>query len=311
MKKQYAIGIDLGGTNLRVALISGDGSIVKKIKLPSLDNIEATLLSAIDELFIDGVAGVGIGVAGLINRKDGTVFISPNLPAVESLNLAEAVGKRFGVPAIVENDANVAALGEKWMGEGRGFKDFVLFTLGTGIGGGIIHDNRLMNVSAEIGHMSINSTGNKCACGNNGCLELYASAKAILSQAVRAIESGSGSVLREHHNGNIYKLTPEDIYKAALEGDGLSRDVLREAGRYLGVGLSNIINILSPEAIILSGGLIGAWSIYVEEAIKEASKRALKQLFGRVKIIPSLLADNAGLIGSAYLVFSSNPPSCN
>lgn len=309
MEKQYAIGIDLGGTNLRVALISREGRIVKKIKLPSLDNLEATLLNSIDELFADGVIGVGIGVAGLINRDKGTVYISPNLPAVESLTLAKTVKNRFGVPVIIENDANVAALGEKWMGEGKGFNNFVLFTLGTGIGGGIICDNRLMSVSAEIGHMSINSAGKKCACGNYGCLELYASARAILSYAVTAIESGSNSVLRNHHNGNIYKLTPEDIYKAALEGDGLSRDVLREAGRYLGVGLTNIINVLSPEAIILSGGLIGAWNIYVEEAIKEASKRTLKQLFKRVKIVPSLLSDNAGIIGSASLIFSSNAPS--
>lgn len=308
MKKQYAIGIDLGGTNLRVALISGDGSIVKKIKLPSSDNLEAALLDAIGEVFIDGVAGVGIGVAGLINREKGTVFISPNLPAVESLNLARAVKNRFGVPAIIENDANVAALGEKWMGKGKDFKNFVLFTLGTGIGGGIIYDNRLLNVSAEIGHMSINSSGNKCACGNHGCLELYASARAILANAVAALESGFKSILKKCHNGSIYKLTPEDIYKAALDGDSLSRDVLREAGRSLGVGLSNIINILSPEAIILSGGLIGAWNIYVEEAIKEASKRSLKQLFGNLKIVPSLLADNAGIIGSAYLVFNSKTP---
>lgn len=304
MQKQYAIGIDLGGTNLRVALVSQDGSIIKKIKLPSPDRIEASLFNAIGEVFNDSIAGIGIGVAGLINRDDGTVFISPNLPAVENLNIVEAVRNKFGVPVIIENDANVAALGEKWMGAGREFENFVHLTLGTGIGGGIIYGHRLMAVSAEIGHMSIISNGGKCACGNHGCLELYASARAMLEYAVAALESGAESMLREHCGGNLYKLTPEDIYKTALDGDNLSRDVLRETGRYLGVGISNIINIFSPDAIILSGGLVGAWHIYIQEAIKEASKRTFKQLFNKVRIIPSTLDDNAGVIGSAYLVFT-------
>lgn len=190
------------------------------------------------------------------------------------------------------------------MGAGKGFNNFVLLTLGTGIGGGIIYDGRLLNVSAEIGHMSIIANGVKCSCGNFGCLESYASARAILDYAVTALEHGTESILREFHQGNVYKLTPEDIYKTALDGDNLSRDVLREAGKYLGVGISNMINIFSPDAIILAGGLIGAWNIYIQEAMKEASKRTFKQLFEKVKIIPSSLGDNAGIIGSSCLVFT-------
>lgn len=304
MEKKYAIGIDLGGTNLRVALVSQEGEILKKIKVPSSENIEELLLKSIGELFTDEVAGVGIGVAGLIDRDRGLVMVSPNLRAIEGIDIVEAVRDKFDVPVFIENDANVAALGEKCSGSGREFDSFVLFTLGTGIGGGIIYDGKLMNVSAEIGHMSITASGVKCSCGNSGCLESYASARAIVDYAVNALEHGTESILKQFHQGNVYKLTPEDIYKTALEGDNLSRDVLREAGRYLGVGISNMINIFSPDAIILTGGLLGAWNIYIQEAIKEASRRTFKQLFDKVKIIPSSLGDNAGIVGASHLVFT-------
>lgn len=303
MEKKYAIGIDLGGTNLRIALVSEEGEILKKVKASSSENVAESLLRSIDEIFVEGVLGIGCGVAGLIDREKGFVIESPNLPAIEGVGIVEKISEKFGVPVHIENDANVAALGEKWMGEGKAFNDFVLLTLGTGIGGGIIYNDLLMNIAAEIGHTSIIAGGEKCSCGNSGCLELYASARAMLAYAIASLESGSESALRECCKGNIYKLTSEDIYKTALDGDNLAREVLREAGRYLGIGISNMINIFSPEAIILAGGLIGAWNIYVQEAIKEASKRTFKRLFEKVKILPSSLGDNAGILGSSCLVF--------
>jgi len=303
MSKKYAIGIDLGGTNLRVALVSEEGEIVRKLKKPSSDRILAAILESIQEIKHDGIAGIGLGVAGLIDRKNRDIFVSPNLRAIEGINIAREISRSFNVPVFMENDANAAALGEKVGGAGRGFDNFVMLTLGTGIGGGIIHKGKLLDVSAEIGHMSINAEAEKCPCGNIGCLENYASARAMIAKAVAMLEKGSESILKECCKGSIYKLTPEDIYKAALDGDTLSREILRDAGRYLGVGLANIINIMSPEAIILTGGLIGAWNIYVQEAIKEASRRAFKDLFDTVKIIPSSLGDNAGIVGAACLVF--------
>jgi len=301
--KKYAIGIDLGGTNLRVALVSEDGEIARKIKKPSSEPVLEVVMSAIDEIKQTEVVGIGLGVAGLIDRKRGKVFISPNLHAIEGIDLVREIRNRFNVPVMIENDANVAALGEKTAGAGRGFDNFVLLTLGTGIGGGIIHKGKLLDVSAEIGHMSINADAGKCPCGNIGCLETYASARAMIAKAVDLLEKGNESILKECCKGSIYKITPEDIYKAALEGDALSREILKDAGRFLGVGIANIINIMSPEAIILTGGLIGAWNIYVQEAIKEASRRAFKELFDAVKIIPSSLGDDAGIVGAASLAF--------
>ncbi len=301
--KEYAIGIDLGGTNLRVALVSEDGEIARKIKKPTTEDLLDAILSAVDEIKQAGVVGIGLGVAGLIDRRQGRVFISPNLHAIEGIDLVHEIQNRFSVPVMIENDANVAALGEKIAGAGKGFDNFVLLTLGTGIGGGIIHNGRLLDLSAEIGHMSINADADKCPCGNIGCLETYASARAMIARAVSLLEKGNESMLKECCKGSIYKITPEDIYKAALEGDALSREILKDAGRFLGVGIANIINIMSPEAIILTGGLIGAWNIYVQEAIKEASRRAFKELFDAVEIIPSSLGDDAGIIGAASLAF--------
>lgn len=303
MPKNYAIGIDLGGTNLRVALVSEEGEIVRKIKKSSAEEIFTSLLESIEAVRTSEVVGIGLGVAGIIDRKHGRVFSSPNLHSVEGIDLIEDLQRKFHLPVFLENDANAAALGEKVSGAGKNFQSFVLLTLGTGIGGGIIYKGELLDASAEFGHMSINAEAEKCPCGNTGCLENYASARTMISRAIAALEKGTESILKECCKGSIYKITPEDIYNAALDGDTLSREILRDAGRALGVGLASIINILSPEAIILAGGLVGAWNIFVQEAIREASRRAFRDLSDTVKIIPSSLGDEAGVVGAASLVF--------
>ncbi|VAX26588.1 Glucokinase [hydrothermal vent metagenome] len=303
--KKYAIGADIGGTNLRVALVDREGEIVERVKTSSTDtdNVFDSLVSAIDRFCSDDVAGIGIGVAGVIEREKGIVKRSPNLPSVEGVGFIDGIRQRFSLPVYIENDANAAALGERWAGAGRKFKSFVLFTLGTGIGGGVIYDGHLLDIAAELGHISIEAEGVRCPCGNNGCLESYASARAMTGRAVESIESGTESLMKGCCEGNVYKISPEDIYSYALEGDNLARETLKTAGRYLGVGIASAINIFSPEAVILTGGLIGAWNIYVETAIKEASKRAFPELYGSTKILPSLLKDDAGVIGAACLVF--------
>jgi len=306
MGNTYAIGIDLGGTNVRIALVSPRGELLQKIKEATSEELLETILAGTEKLMSDEVAGIGLGVAGLIDREERRVLISPNLHIVEKIDLVGALERRFTTRVVIENDANAAAFGELWAGAGKGLSNFVLLTLGTGIGGGIVYDKKLLGMAAEIGHMSILADGEKCGCGNFGCLELYASARAILSQASSALEAGRESILREYCGGNFYKLATEDIHRAALDGDNLARELLKNAGRYLGVGIANIINVLSPEAVILAGGLIGSWELYVQEAIKEAARKAMKELFERVSIIPSLLKDDAGVIGAAGMVFQSD-----
>ncbi len=310
MEKKYAISADIGGTNIRVALINRNGEVELKIKEPIGDNplevlfrLIDSILSSSPNLSFDIIHGIGIAVAGIIDNVNGIVLSSPNIHKLTGVRLKKELFNRYNTFIIVENDANAAAFGEKNSGSGRNFSNFVLLTLGTGIGGGIVINNKLLPVAAEIGHMSVNTDGNPCSCGNVGCLESYASATAIIGNAVSEIEKGKDSILKNFYSGNIYKISAEDIYKAALEGDPLARTVLREAGKGLGIGIANIINILSPEAVILAGGLVGAWNIYIDSAIKEASKRSLKELYSKVKIIPSMLGDDAGIIGAAGLVF--------
>ncbi len=303
-KKNLTIGVDIGGTNIRLALMSRGNKVLYKLKEPIGSDPLFTLHKLLDLLYKecpDDIIGIGIAVAGIIDREGGIVIKSPNLSGLNGVNLVSDVSARYETPVIIENDANAAAYGEKISGAGRDFRNFVMFTLGTGIGGGIVVNNELLPVAAEIGHITIDFNGNKCACGNTGCLEAHASATAIVEYATFQIKNGVNSILAKLYNGNYFKITAEDIYKSALEGDSLSRDALKEAGRSLGLGMANAINIFSPEAVILTGGLIGSWNIYIENAIKETSRRALRELFDKTKILPSALDDDAGIIGSAAL----------
>jgi glucokinase len=306
MSERYAIGVDLGGTNLRVALVGEEGEILKKIKEPSSGDVPGVLARTVRGLLGPGVAGVGIGVAGIIDRKEMRILTSPNLHSMDGFSFG-TLG--LDVSLVVENDANAAALGEKWMGAGREYEDFVLLTLGTGIGGGVVYGGKLLEAAAEIGHMSVESGGARCPCGSSGCLENYASARAMIDGAGRALDQGVKSALREYHGGNVHEITPEDIHLAARAGDALAGDVLKTAGKYLGIGIANMINVMSPQAVILTGGLTGAWDTYVAEAVREAGKRAFSQLFGRVEILKSALGgDDAGVLGAAALVFAGGSP---
>ncbi len=302
--KSYTIGVDIGGTNIRLSLMSRDYDVLYKLKEPLGGDPLFTLHKLLGSLFQecpDDILAIGIAVAGIIDRENGIVLNSPNIQSLNGINLVSEVASRYKTPAIIENDANAAAYGEKISGAGRDYKNFIMLTLGTGIGAGIIIENELLPVAAEIGHITINQNGNKCGCGNTGCLEAHASGSAIIEYAISKIKDGTETILKKLYNGNYFKITAEDIYKSALDGDSLSRDTLKEAGRNLGLGLAAAVNIFSPEAIILMGGLTGSWNIYVEHAIKEASRRSLRELFEKTKIISSTLGDNAGIIGSAAL----------
>ncbi|MCC6346562.1 MAG: ROK family protein [Nitrospirales bacterium] len=305
MTKKYAIGVDLGGTNIRASLITSGNEVMEKVKEPTGKDPLAVLHKLLDSLYTpygQEVGGIGIAAAGLVDRESGTVLLSPNIPALNGVSLTAELEGKYDTCIVVENDANAAAYGEKVAGAGRDIGSFVMITLGTGIGGGIVIRGELLPVAAEVGHMSINAEGPPCPCGNVGCLELYASATALIGNAVAELERGTTSILKDLYNGNFYKISAEDIYRGALEGDPLSRTILREAGKSLGIGIASMINLFSPDAVILTGGLIGAWNIYVDAAIKEAAKRAMKELYSRVKIIPSSLGDDAGMVGAARLI---------
>ncbi len=315
---RVAVGVDIGGTNTKFVLVSEDGKVLRG-EQGSTPTIAANAKEKMDDLlvkslkkFLEGedtskIAGIGLGVAGLIDRKNGKVIKSPNITAINDLLIKDRLEKEFSMPVILENDANTYAFGEKWVGAGKNYDNFVVITLGTGLGGGLIYHGTLYEGPVEIGHMTIVPSGRYCTCGSYGCLESYSSGRAIVDRAVSSLEKGADSLLSECCDGNYYKITPEIVYQIAMEGDSLSREVFREAGHFLGIGIANLINLLNLDAVIIGGGLIGAWDLFIEDIKKEIAKRAFKPLSANVKLIKSSLSHDAGAIGAAGLLLNKIP----
>jgi len=320
---KISAGIDIGGTNTKIVLATEQGKalIGRQIPTPAVsdkssEKIDDLLIRNMKDFLDDpstkkalsessdsqGIEGIGIGIAGLIDRKNGTVLQSPNIPALNGLRLREKFETAFSLPVVLENDANIYAYGEKWIGAGKEFDNFVMLTLGTGLGGGLIYKGNLYEGPVEIGHMTIVPSGRYCTCGSYGCLESYASGRAIVDNAISSLEKGTESMLAKCCDGNFYKITPQTVYEMALDGDTFSREVFREAGQFLGIGIANLINIFSLEAVIIGGGLIGAWELFIDEVTKQVSKRAFKALSAKVSILKSALAKDAGSIGAAGLL---------
>ncbi|MBI5098933.1 MAG: ROK family protein [Nitrospirae bacterium] len=317
---KIAIGIDIGGTNTKILLAAEDGRVLhgRQSLTPSAAKtgsvgIEELLVKNLRDFLDDektrmlisgtNIAGIGIGVAGLIDRKEGRIIKSPNIASMDGLPIREIFEREFSVPVVVENDANAYAYGEKWIGTGKDINSFVVLTLGTGLGGGHIYNGELYEGPFEIGHIIIEPNGRFCPCGSHGCLESYASGRAIADRAITSLESGTKSSLVDSCGGNYYKITPELVFQKALDGDNLSREIFREVGQYLGIGIANLINIFSIEAVIIGGGLIGAWDLFIEELTKEAFKRSFKPYSSNIKILKSTMAKDAGSIGAAGLLF--------
>lgn len=296
------IGIDIGGTNIKIGLVSENYQLITLYKFPTPNDIINVLFGEIKKFLNEThIVGIGVGVAGLVNAN-GVVIESPNIPSLKRIPLASIINENFSIKTIVENDATVSTIGEANFGEGRGTNRFTLLTLGTGIGGGFYNQGKVLNIPMEVGHMTINYQGKLCSCGNNGCLEMYASGRAIRDSLIEKIENGESSQAKFLYEGNFYKITSEDVYRLALEGDNLARQVIKEAGKALGAGLANIINIFSPEKIILTGGLSKAKNIYIETAINEAKKRSLKGLNLNIEIVQSQLIDSGGVLGAVFLL---------
>ncbi|QWR78751.1 ROK family protein [Candidatus Magnetomonas plexicatena] len=296
MQDKYSIGVDLGGTNLRVAMVSKKGEIVQRIKISSTGNVLKNLTDSIKAINTEQeVSGIGLAVAGVIDH--GLITSSPNLPSLEGVKLVEEIERETGLRAVLGNDASMAALGESISGAGQNLESFVLLTLGTGIGGGVIYKHSLLDIASEVGHITVESHGRRCFCGAVGCLEAYASSRAMMAFLSEGISEGKETAMKD----NFEQIKPKDIYTYAKAGDAFAIEILKKAGYYLGIGIGTFINLFSPDAVILSGGLTGAWDIYVAAAIETASSRSFPELYSRSKIIASALGGDAGLIGAAAL----------
>jgi glucokinase len=299
----YSIGVDLGGTNLRAAAISSDGVILDRVSVAAnfhagpesvIKHIADTVKDLRTRVGRASLRGVGIGVPGFIDIEAGVILGSANLPGFQGLPVRDEIQKYLGTPIVLENDANAAALGEMWIGAGKKVKDLVLITLGTGIGGGIIVDGKVLHgflgMAGEIGHMTVYPDGNPCGCGNCGCLEKHASATAIAAMG-RMMHFGKDDV------------TAADIYALALAGNDRAKLVFESVGRALGVALASLINLFNFPLYLLSGGPLPAWDMFAPSMFAEIDRRSFTFARTGTKVEKAALGADAGLYGAAYLPF--------
>ena len=301
----YAIGLDLGGTNLRAAAIDRSGVMLDHISGATnfsegreavLADIAAAIVRLREKHGTPGLAGIGVGVPGFIRMKEGFITGSNNLPYLENFPVRDEISRRLGAPVILENDANAAALGEKWMGAGRGVDDLVLLTLGTGIGGGIVSGDRVLRgfvgMAGEVGHTTVVTNGNPCGCGNQGCLEKHASATAVTAMA---------QLMQLGHN-----LTSKDVYEIARqsgEAGEKARTIWRVMGEALGMSLATLVNIFNFPLYLLSGGVLPAWEFFAPHMMATLERRSFTYRATRseTRIAQATLGNEAGLYGAAYL----------
>jgi glucokinase len=307
------IGIDAGGTKIAGLLLDGV-SIEARFREPtdasSSETVLQGLVQAYQELAGEAdakglrVEAVGVGIAGYINQAQGVVTDSPNLP-LHDLHLRELLSQECGLPVCIDNDANAAALGEALMGAGKGACCLVHLTLGTGIGGGVILDGHIFRGSSgsavEIGHMVIHDNGPLCTCGSHGCLEALASGVAIYKRVQELCMSEVASPLTDEFLRDPQGFSAETVGRFAERGDRTALVILNNAGRNLGVGIGNLVNLINPDIITLSGGLLGSFA-YIKDAMMSAAEEiSIPVNYRKVKILKGTLDNDAGQLGAALL----------
>jgi len=315
-KHHLIFAADLGGTHLRAATVDRSGKIQYRFKqhtpqVPDATAIVDAIISAVRECEKqnDGrneISAVSLVVPGTVKVEEGAVVTAPNLPCLDGFRLAAALTEQLHLPAFLENDANAAAVGEMWQGAAVGCKTIICLTLGTGVGGGIILDGKLWRgvdgAAAEIGHMCVDPFGGvACTCGSRGCLEVFASATAIVRMTREASPRYPDSILQGKDDR-----TAAMIFEAGKQGDELALEIFRRMGVYLGIGLANLINILNPEMIVIGGGVVNGWDLFEKHMHQQVEERAFPLLAARVKIVRAKCGDDAGLLGAARLALSAD-----
>ncbi len=308
-------GIDIGGTNIKAIIANREGAILasSKDRTPkTAEEINETIIGLLRKMLekkgfrISALKSIGIGAAGAIDGKKGIIITSPNIEAWKNYPLAPVIEKKTGVRVFLENDATAAVIGEWWTGHGKKFKNWVMLTLGTGIGGGAVIDNKVYTgqsgSSLEIGHLTIDYKGKQCPCGNRGCFERYASATALVETIKAKLKKRSSSLLMRM---KTEALSARMVFEEANKGDMLAREALEEVGFFLGVGLAGLVNIFNPEAIIIGGGLSHAHRYLLPVAKKVVQERALPGLKDNVKYLIIKNEDKTPALGAAKVGIDS------
>jgi glucokinase len=305
------LAVDLGGTNLRVAAVTADGKIRSRVKCETprserADDIVRAMVEAANECRNaekgNKVIAIAAAFPGTTSVERGMIMKAPNLPALDGFRMAAVLETDLGICAIIENDANAAAVGENKFGASRGFASAIMITLGTGVGGGIIIDGKILRgidgTAGEIGHICVEPRGAPCGCGSRGCVEQYASASAIVRLVNELKNQYANSNLKDRK-----EISSLDVYEAGKAGDELALEVFRQMGFYLGIATADLLNILNPEAIVIGGGAAAGWDLFMPHVDVQIRKSAYRENVERVKILRAELGDDAGIIGAAYLAF--------
>ncbi len=313
------IAVDLGGTHLRTAVCTADGRILFRAKTETeahlgAEHVVRRMIGLIREAIQQNptccVRAIGIGAPGPLQPRTGIIIECPNLPGFEMYPLRDRITEATGLPTVVENDANAAAVGEHRYGAGRGFANLVYLTISTGIGGGIIIENEIYwgdsGYAGEVGHMTLEAHGPRCNCGNIGCLEALAAGPAIARNARAAIASGRPTrILDMTPDRNPDNITAHIVTDAAKAGDALAIELLAQAGFYIGVGIVNLLHILNPGRVVIGGGVSFAGNLLFGPIRQTVDARAPLAFRKGVDIVPAALGDDAGLLGAAALAFAA------
>ena len=319
--KNYVIGVDLGGTKISTAISTIEGEILKQTVVPTKAEegegpVLERIISTIEEVLVSAkinsneVEAIGIGSPGPLDSEKGIILTTPNLP-FKNYNLVNPIKEKFGLPVFLDNDANVAAIGESMFGAGKGKKNIVYFTVSTGVGGGAVLNGQAYRGNTsnalEIGHMTVNPNGPRCNCGNVGCLEAISSGTAIAKAAKEAVNSKVETSLRQYD-----KITSYEVFKEADKGDKVAKYIIDNALNYLGVGVANAISIFDPEMVIIGGGGTNAGKIGFDKVREVVNTRCFKAMAESCEIVPAGLGTDAGVVGAVALAIleSKNKTQC-
>ncbi len=314
-KEKYALGVDIGGTNIKQGIVSELGEIIFSTMVPTNreggpDEVISQLKKGIKETISQNelnIAGIGIGAAGSVSSKKGTVSNPPNIPGWGVVNVVDIIKNEFNFPVFIDNDANAAAIGEMLYGAGKEINSFALVTLGTGVGGGLILNRKIyqgdFGAAGEIGHITIDCNGRLCNCGSKGCVEAYVGNHYLMDIVKEELTEHQDSKILKLIENNTDLLTPKIINEAASNGDKYACFLIESVGFYVGSALSSVSNLLDIDTFIIGGGVSAFGQPLFNSIKKTLEEKVLRSIKHRIKVFPAQLKNEAGIVGSSSLVF--------